>query len=207
MSLITLPQGVVDATDITAITQLILLERESRDTGRWARMRQCFHADALIRISWFKGDADGFVDGSIDMARRGMLAKHRLGPVMVRIAGDRAVATLGGVIEIPVNVQGAEAQLSSYARLYYRAERRAGTWKLSGFDVVYMRDALMPAIPGETLQIRATELARFRRSYRLLSYALTLQGYAPSMDLPGEDRPDLVDGLERELFGWAGVEP
>src|SRR5262245_22516280 len=94
------------AADISAITQLILLERESRDQGRWKTMRECFHADAVIRISWITGNADEFVNGSIDMAQRGVLAKHRLGPVLVRARGDRAVATLGAVIDIPVDVDG-----------------------------------------------------------------------------------------------------
>jgi len=43
------------------------------------------------------GNADEFVAGSIEMARRGVLATHRLGPVLVRLGTDRAVANLGGV--------------------------------------------------------------------------------------------------------------
>jgi len=56
-------------------------------------MRECFHDDALIRISWITGNADEFVNGSIDMARRGVLANigsGRAGPP----GGNRAVATL-----------------------------------------------------------------------------------------------------------------
>src|SRR5690348_6014544 len=53
MSATSIPQKVLDATDITAVTQLILLERECRDLGRWQRMRECFHLDSLIRVSWF----------------------------------------------------------------------------------------------------------------------------------------------------------
>jgi hypothetical protein len=109
----------LEAADISEITQLILRERESRDLGRWKEMRECFHDDALIRISWITGNADEFVQGSIDMARRGVLAKHRLGPVLVRVGKDRAVATLGGAIDIPVKVDGIDAQLSSYARFLY----------------------------------------------------------------------------------------
>src|SRR5262245_49420904 len=162
----TLPKHVADAADITAITQLILRERESRDLGRWSPMRECFHADALIRISWITGNADEFVAGSIDMARRGVLATHRLGPVLVRLGTDRAVASLGGIIDIPVRIDGIEAQLSSYARFLYRAERRAQTWKLSGFDGVYVRDELNAAIPGQTIRIPPEAVASFRPSYR-----------------------------------------
>lgn len=201
------PQHVLDAADITAITQLILLERECRDLGRWARMRECFHPDSLIRISWFTGNGEDFVTGSIEMARRGVLAKHRLGPVLVRLSGNRAVATLGATIDIPASLAGVEAQLSSHARFLYRAERRGQTWKISGFDAVYVRDELVASVPGQALQIRPADLAPFRPSYRMLSYVLSMQGYAVNTTLPGDDRPETVHALEQELFGWAGLEP
>jgi hypothetical protein len=200
-----LPQSVLDAADITAITQLILTERESRDLGRWEPMRDCFHADSLVRISWFKGNGPDFVAGSQDMARRKVLATHRLGPVLVRLAGDRAVASLSGIIDIPAVVQGVAVQLSSQARFLYRAERRDARWRLSGFDAVYQHDAFTTVIPGASLSITPEELAPFRPSYRMLSYLLASQGYAVNMDLPGEDRPETAQALYEELYGWAGI--
>jgi hypothetical protein len=202
-----IPKQVLDAADITAITQLIILERESRDQQRWKTMRQCFHDDALIRISWITGNADEFVNGSIDMAKRGMPAKHRLGPILVRLGKDRAVATLGGVIDIPVRINGTEAHLSSYTRFFYKVARRDGHWKLSGFDAAYVRDELVPAIPGQALRIDAADLSPFRTSYRMLCYVLHLHGYQVNGNLAGDDRPDTVRALESELFSWAGVEP
>jgi hypothetical protein len=207
MTTSSLPQHILEAADITAITQLILLERESRDRGRWARMRECFHDDALIRISWITGNPDEFVNGSIDMARRGVLAKHRLAPVLVRLGTNRAIATLGGAIDIAVKVDGVEAQLSSYTRFFYRVKRRAQGWKLSSFECVYMRDELVPSIPGQTLSIKPEELSGFRASYRMLSYVLSRNAYQVNSDLPGEDRPETVQALESEVYEWAGVQP
>jgi hypothetical protein len=202
-----IPQHLLDAADVTAITQTILRERESRDEGRWGPMRECFHDDALIRISWITGNADEFVNGSRDMAQRGVLAKHRLGPVLVRHRGNRAVATLGGIIDIPVQLDGIDAHLSSHARFYYRAERREQRWKLSSFEAVYLRDELVPSVPGQTIVIAPEDLAKFRRSYRLLSYVLSRNNYRVNSDLPGDDRPDTVEKLETEVFSWAGVIP
>jgi hypothetical protein len=198
---------ILQAADISEITQLILRERESRDLGRWKEMRECFHDDALIRISWITGNADQFVEGSIDMARRGVLAKHRLGPVLVRVHGDRAVATLSGAIDIPVKIGEVDAQLSSYARFVYPAERRAQRWQLSGFNGVYIRDELVPVVPGQVLRVDPEGLKGFRRSYQMLSYVLTLSGYQVNSELAGDDRPETVRALESELFGWAGVSP
>ena len=207
MSAAQIPKHILEAADVSTITQLILLERESRDQQRWKTMRECFHDDALIRISWITGNADEFVNGSIDMAKRGVLARHRLGPVLVRLGGERAVATLGGAIDIPVNLGGIDAQLSSYARFFYKVERREGLWKLSGFDATYIRDELVPIIPGQLLRVSPDELASFRRSYQMLSYVLTHSGYRVNSDLPGEDRPETVRALETELFSWADVKP
>lgn len=207
MSTAEIPKHVLDAADITAISQLIMLERESRDQQRWKTMRECFHDDALIRVSWITGNADEFVNGSIDMAKRGMPAKHRLGPILVRLGTNRAVATLGGVIDIPVQLGGLDAHLSSYARFFYRAERRDGRWKLSGFDAAYVRDELVATIPGQTLSVTPADLAPFRRSYRMLCFVLSANGYQVNSNLPGDDRPETVRALETELFSWAGVEP
>jgi hypothetical protein len=188
------------------VTQLVLSERECRDLGRWDRMKSCFHADAVVRISWFQGNAHEFVDASREMARRGVLAKHRLGPVSVRINGNRAVATLAAIIDIPAEVRGVGLMLSSHARVFYRAERRGGEWRLSSFEVFYMRDELTAQIPGEAVPVSAADVAAYRRSYRFMSFVLAQGGYTVRDDLAGEDRPDSVDALCREIYGWAGLD-
>jgi hypothetical protein len=196
---------VTESADITAITQLILRERESRDTGRWETMRGCFWPDSLVRVSWFRGNGADFVAGSIDMAERGVRAKHRLAPILVTLAGDRAVASLVGIIDLPVKLQGVDLTLSTHARFLYRAERRDQQWKIFGFDAIYMRDELTSAIPGQSVTIDANELKSFRASYRMLLYYLKSEGYEVDSNLAGEDQPETVEALNREIFGWAGL--
>ncbi|HVB87149.1 MAG TPA: nuclear transport factor 2 family protein [Candidatus Dormibacteraeota bacterium] len=200
-----LPKPILDAADISSITQLILRERESRDLGRWDRMRDCFWPESLVRVSWYSGNGAGFVDGSIDMARRGILAKHRLGPPLVNLNGERAVATFAAIIDLPAKLQGLEFTLSSHARFLYRAEKRVGTWLLMGFDAIYMRDELTPSLPGQTITVSPEEVKKFRSTYRMLSYFMSSQGYEVNSNLAGEDRPDLVAALNDELYGWAGI--
>jgi len=200
-----LPKEVTESADITTITQLILRERESRDLQRWNTMRDCFWPDSLIRVSWFRGNGPDFVAGSIDMAKRGVPAKHRLGPILVRLADNRSVASLSGIIDLPVKLNGVEATLSTHSRFLYRAERRNGEWRLFGFDAIYMRDELTPSISGQTISIDPSELKGFRPTYRMLCYHLKNQGFTIDSELPGEDRPELVEALNRELFGWAGI--
>jgi SnoaL-like domain len=200
-----MPPDMIETADVVAITQLILRERESRDLGRWETMRKCFWPESLVRVSWFRGSGAEFVEGSVDMARRGVLAKHRLAPILVRRAGDRAVASLTAIIDLPVRLQGVELLLSAHARLLYRVERREGRWGIMGFDAVYIRDELTAAIPGQLISIDPRDVSEFRPTYRMLSYYLKTQGYEIDSNLAGEDRPDLTDTLNREIFGWAGI--
>jgi SnoaL-like domain len=201
-----LPKSVIEAADTSAISQLILRERESRDLARWETMRECFWSDSLVRVSWFRGNGPDFVTGSIDMARRGIPAKHRLAPILVRLKGDRAVASMHGIIDLPVTLKGVGATLSTHSRFLYRAEKREGRWGLMGFDAIYMRDELIPDLPGQTIAIDPTEVKDFRKSYRLLSYYLHSQGYKVDSSLAGEDRPETAQMLYQELFAWAGLD-
>jgi uncharacterized protein YbgA (DUF1722 family) len=70
-----------------------------------------------------------------------------------------------------------------------------------------VRDEIVPAVPGQTLGIAASDLVEFRKSYRLLSYVLSQNGYRVNGNLAGDDRPETVQALEAELFSWAGVQP
>ena len=196
------PDALEEAADIVAVSQLCLTERESRDLGLWERMAACFWPDSEVAITWFTGSGPDFVKGSIDMAERGVLASHRLGPPAVRLNGDRATAAFIGAIDIPATIKGVEAYLSSYARFLYRAERRNGQWRLMRFEAIYMRDELVPAAPGERLDVTAEEVAGFRPAYRLLAYLLASQGYEVNPELPGTDRPETVTAILAETDAW-----
>jgi hypothetical protein len=200
-------KAVGEAVDISAIEQLILRERLSRDLGLWEQMRDCFHDDSVVRLSWIDASGPEFVRRSKEMAERNVKATHRLGPVLVTLAGDRAIAQLGAVIDVPGKIRGIAVIFSSHARFLFRVERRAGAWRISAFDSIYQRDELNPVIPGQVVIIEPSELKNFRPSYQLLSFCLMSAGYKPRTDLAGVDRPDLVEALTREIYGWAGLTP
>jgi hypothetical protein len=193
-----LPLELRDAGDVVAITQLILKERQSRDLGYWDDMRDCFHPDSRIRVSWFCGSGEDFVRGSIDMASR-MVNRHRLSPIQVTLSGRRAIATLSAIVDIPVRLGETEMNLAIYSRFVYRMEKRKERWRIFGFDAIYLRDELTPAIPGCSISIDPKELESFRLSYRLLSYVLSRHGYTIAADLPGEDQPEAVRALMERI--------
>lgn len=196
----------LDAAAITAIEQVVVRERESRDLCLWNRMLDCFHPDSEVRISWFQGSGPDFVTASREMVKKGTLAKHRLGPVLVTLNGAKAVASLSAVIDVPIRVRGVDFILSAHCLLLYRVERRGGVWRIAGFDVIYRRDEINPLIPDQTMSISPEALTPFRPSYRLLSYVLELEGFKVSADLPGEDRPETARAVMEKVFHWAGLE-
>jgi hypothetical protein len=191
--------------DVVAITQLVARERESRDLCLWNRMRACYHADAEIDISWFRGTGHAFVAASQDMVARGMRATHRLGPVLVTLNGDRALATAGAIIDIPTGIDGRDFVLSAHCVLVYRVLRRDDVWRLASFEAFYRRDELAPAVLGDTVELPRELLFGFRPSYRNLCYSLHLVGYQPRQDLPGEDRPESVRALLSNVYAWLGL--
>jgi hypothetical protein len=202
-----LPGAVLEAADVSAVSQLVLRERLSRDLGLWEQMRDCYHDDSVVRLSWINASGPEFVRRSIEMAARNMKATHRLGPILVTLAGDRAIAQLAAIIDIPFALKGIEVMMSSHARFVYRAERREHVWRLSGFDVIYQRDEITPLLPGQRVAVDPEAVKSFRPSYRLLTYCVTSGGFPVRDDLAGVDRPDLVDALTREIYGWAGLTP
>ena len=202
-----LPQAVLEAVDVSAVSQLILRERLSRDLGLWEQMRDCFHDDSVVRLSWINASGPEFVQRSKEMAARNVKASHRLGPILVTLAGDRAIAQLSAIIDIPSKVRGIAVIFSSYARFLFRAERRKDVWRLFGFDAIYQRDEITPVIPGQVVMIEPEELKNFRPSYRLLSFCLMYGGFPVRNDLAGVDRPDLVDAVTGEVYAWAGLTP
>jgi hypothetical protein len=92
----------------------------------------------VVRISWIDASGPEYVRRSKEMAERNVRASHRLGPIFVTLAGDRAIAQFTGIIDIPFMLTGIEVTMSSQTRFLLRAERRAGAWRLSGFDAVYL---------------------------------------------------------------------
>lgn len=202
-----LPQAVLEAADVSAVSQLVLRERLSRDFGLWEQMRDCFHDDSVVRISWINATGPEFVRRSKEMAERNVKASHRLGPILVTLASHRAIAQVRANIDIPFTLKGIEVMMSSHAHLLFRAERQGEVWRLSGLDAVYLRDEIAPVMPGQTVAIDQEEVKAFRPTYRLLSLCLASGGFPVRNDLAGVDRPDLVDTLVREIYGWAGLAP
>lgn len=135
---------------VEEVTQLVLRERQCRDRGWWEEMADCFAADSVVDMSWFTGSGPEFVRESKRMAGGGWggHSVHRLSPPAVRVEGDRALAELPLAIEFRIGIGGTEADLTSYARSQYRAQRAGGRWRIARITSIYERDTLLPTVPG-----------------------------------------------------------
>lgn len=193
-------------SEIETVTQLVLHERQGRDRKQWSQMRAQYWPDATVHLSWFNGSAYDNVDASVAMNSDGSTTTHRLSPLYVHLAGDRAIVELPTVIEAPTTIDGVEVVLTSYLRLQYRALRRDGEWRLLALDSVYERDLLLATNPGDAVRIDPAELAPYRKPYRTLAWYLGLRGYGVLDDLLGDDRPGEVAAFyERERAWLAGA--
>lgn len=190
------------SADSEAVTQLVLRERQTRDRGWYDEMAACFTADATITMSWFIGLASDFVASTRARTTDGVWGRHRLAPPTVRVRGDRAWAELPLAIEFSVDVAGSPADLISYCRSQYRAERTAQGWRIAGITSVYERDTLTASVPGATLDLAADTFRDFRPSYRCLGWYFAEQGTPLPEDLLGDDRPADVARLYEQEHLW-----
>ena len=167
-------------------------------------MRRVYRSDALIKLSWYQGSAEGFIESSMRMASGKTSSSHRLQPIVVRVNRSKAVATLSATIDSRVVVDEVEVDLESHTRLIYRALKANddGRWKLASLDCIYQRDRLDAAIPGEGLATDTKAMKSYCSTYRCLSYILEKRGYPVDSDLPGDDRPEQVKRLYDESFAW-----
>ncbi len=168
-------------------------------------MADCFHDESTVTISWFQGSGSDFVAQSKAMTERGVSSRHRLGPPTVRIHSDRGVVILPAVVETYPSVDGEACVLNAYCRLLYRVIKAGGGWKVAAIEVVYERDELRPLAPGARITVDDAELAGLRAPYRFVAWTMSKAGVTISQELPGDDRPAVVDALHVDAFNWAGI--
>lgn len=177
-------------------------ERFARDTGDWAALEAAYWPDSLVRVTWFEGTAAEFTAVSRERKTKGGGGMHHIDPVRVVADAGRALIESRGQILIRPRVHDVECDVTSWCRFFSRAEQRGGEWRLCTFDAIYVKDRLDPVLPGTPVELDADLLGAARRSYRYLTYLNRQGGYHVSDDLPGDDRPELVEAFYGEAREW-----
>lgn len=191
----------------SAISQVVLMERQGRDRGWWEQMAARYAPDSQVAISWFRGTGAEFTELSRQQSTRGVAPVHRLSPPAVHVDDDRAFLDVPVSIEARVVLAGVEVDLTSSARLLYRLERHESGWLITHVTAIYERDRVQPVVPGAEVKLDEQRLAQFREPYRYLAYQLTESGVPIKDDLYGLDQPERVTALYEETFDWLRTAP
>ena len=189
-------------TSRVAITDVIMRERWSRETHHPDAAAACFHPDAWIEVSWFKGTAAEFVESGRQRRPREPVNFDSMSPPVIWLQKDRAIAETSCAVHTVLKLGDDDVINISYTRLLWRTQKVDRRWLISGLRGIYLRDTLASCGPHRELKIDEKKLAGFRESYRYLSYVLAASGRPARDDLPGVDRPELVDNLRAAERRW-----
>jgi len=191
--------------DKLLIADLVQFERLYRDQQQWERLRSLYHPDSLIRLGWFIGSGDEYIEASrrLDAGKGGWHIMHVTHPTLARVHGRRAIAETTTLIVRRARLNGVLADVTIYCQLYSRVEKRAGTWKILTLDVVYEKDTAVPVYASDHLELDQAELEQGPPSYRFSAYNLKKIGYSIRPDeLYSTDQPERVSQLYRETEEW-----
>lgn len=146
-----------------------------RDLGEWAQLRNLFHPDGTIEITWFEGLASDFVNGSMRMGASDLRTKHLIvsPQVTFNAAGNKALLETNAII-IAENVK-LNLGCESHNRFYDLAEKRDGDWKLFHRQSIY--DMGTFTFPQGIVEIDPATVAKYPREYAALAYLLEKSGF------------------------------
>lgn len=146
-----------------------------RDLGQWDQLRNLFHPDGTIEVTWFEGLFVDFVEGSMRMAASDARTKHLIGTPVVSFnsTGTKAIVETNAVIigeNIKLNLGS-----NGHNRFYDMAEKRHGVWKLLKRQSVY--DMASFTFPLGLVDIDQSAVAKYPREYAALAYLLEKSGF------------------------------
>ncbi|ORM71842.1 nuclear transport factor 2 family protein [Pantoea rwandensis] len=146
-----------------------------RDLGEWDALRELFHPDGTIEITWFEGLGSDFVEGSMRMGQSDLRTKHLIAAPVVTFnaRGDKAILETNAMIiaeNIKLNL-GCEC----HNRFYDLAEKRDGVWRLFRRQSIY--DVGTFIFPLGLVEIDQSVVVNYPREYAALAYLLEQSGF------------------------------
>lgn len=163
-----------------------------RDQESWDALRETFHADGTISLSWFDGPHEAFVAASRNLAKAGNARlKHQIGVPRIRIEGGRALSEVNVTIMVRTKMPAAELDTTSWARFYDRLEKRDGAWKIVQRTAIYEKDRADP-VTGPALPAALYEgLEKYPAELRFLAASLDKAGIPLSKSTVLDKSPEL----------------
>ncbi|WP_072951576.1 nuclear transport factor 2 family protein [Rhodococcus koreensis] len=144
-----------------------------RDLAQWDAMRELFHPDGVIEITWFTGLFTDFVDASARMGESDLRTKHVITSPVVTFRGDRAVAETNAMV-VAENV-ALKLGCLSHNRFLDRVEKRDGIWKIVDRRSIYDMGSF--TFPCGIVDIDADTTTKYPPEYAALAYLLDKSGF------------------------------
>ncbi|MEB0043600.1 MULTISPECIES: nuclear transport factor 2 family protein [unclassified Pseudomonas] len=144
-----------------------------RDLAQWDSLRELFHPEGTIEVTWFEGLFSEFVDASMHMGSSDLRTKHFIAAPMVTFNACRAIVETNAII-VGENVT-LGLGCSVHNRFYDWVEQRNGVWKIIKRQSIYDMGSF--TFPQGVVDIDAETLQRYPREYAPLAYVLEKSGF------------------------------
>ena len=168
-----------------------------RDLGEWDQLRNLFHPDATMEITWFSGTASAFVDGSMKMGTSDLKTKHVVTSPAVTFNGNKAIAETNAIIVGDNAVLGVGCE--NHCRFYDRIEKREGVWKILNRHAIY--DMGTFTYPYGVVEVEKSAIQKYPREYAPLAYLLEKSGFSVNRIYPTKGS-DLEKQIKAEAQAW-----
>ncbi|MFF2113851.1 nuclear transport factor 2 family protein [Rhodococcus koreensis] len=166
-----------------------------RDLAQWDAMRELFHPDGVIAITWFTGLFTDFVDASARMGESDLRTKHVITSPVVTFRGDRAVAETNAMV-VAENV-ALKLGCLSHNRFLDRVEKRDGIWKIVDRRSIYD----MGSFTFPCGIVDADTTTKYPPEYAALAYLLDKSGF-PVTDAFATKGSDLEASIKHSAQLW-----
>lgn len=178
-----------------------------RDLGDWAALRGLFTADATIAITWFRGLAADFVDGSSRMGAGALRTKHVIANPVITFSTTRPERAF---VETNAVIIAEHGELSLGATTHNRFLDRVvketdGQWRIAHRDSSYdIGHVTYPLGVEAAAPIDRDTLARFPVEYAALAYLLEAAGFPVTGTFPTRGSTQEHDIRDAGLAWLAG---
>ena len=146
-----MPDALQRLADESEIRRIRRLWAFARDQGDWDTVASLFHPNAPVSISWYNGNAEGFVENSRRMFGHNKpetRSKHWFGNDRLSLNGDRALLETDVEVRARDNIEGVLFDFTYEGRFFDRFEKRSRAWKIAQWTCLYDSDRVAPAVPG-----------------------------------------------------------
>jgi hypothetical protein len=144
-----------------------------RDLAQWDKLRELFHPDGTIEVTWFEGLASAFIDSSMRMGASDLRTKHFIASPVIEFNGTKAIVETNAII-VAQNMR-LGLGCSSHNRFYDMVEKRDGNWKIVRRQSVYDMGSF--TLPCGLVEIEPNLLERYPCEYAPLAYLLEKSGF------------------------------